>query len=152
MIEQHFRPKREGGYIALISVIVISVTMIALTAAVSLTAYLGRDSQLSSELKEISSGAAESCLQYAYGLVAQNPDYLPPIGGQEAATTAGSCKVCEVAASGPQRTIRVRGFYRRSYTNLAVAVTPVPPGSPRSLRVDSWGEDAIYPGPSCPLP
>ena len=64
----------QDGYIALISVIIISLLLITVITALSTINYFSRYNILENEYKERSSGLAEGCVDYALGL----RDYFSP--------------------------------------------------------------------------
>lgn len=63
------------GYIALISVIIISLILLALTMTVSAQGYFTRFNGLDREYKRVSLGIAESCVNAALLKVGQTPVY-----------------------------------------------------------------------------
>lgn len=62
--------KNERGYIALVSVLIISVVLLTLAVSVSLTGFYARSNILGTEVKEQSTALAESCIQKAIADVA----------------------------------------------------------------------------------
>ncbi len=125
--------KHQEGYIAVTSVIIISVLLITITTALSLTNYFSRFNILENEFKQKSTGLAEACLDYALGKLAADASYaggLPPVN-----VGTGTCIVCDVAPTGLgyPKTIRTRAVYQKSYTNLSIVV-----GS--NLKPTSWQE------------
>lgn len=110
------------GYIALITAILISVSLLTLVIAVSLEGYFSRFSVLESELKEVSAYLAESCFNTAVLELAQDEDY------NEARTVKVSdqeCSIVSITSSGSfseRRIIEVQGVYKESYTNLEIEI------------------------------
>ena len=70
-----FQQKNESGYIALMSVIIISLILLAFTAVLSMSGYFSRFNALAGEYKRVSLGLAESCVNVALLKIAQNPNY-----------------------------------------------------------------------------
>lgn len=149
---QAFETNREGGYIALISVIIMSAFMIALTVAVSQAGYLSRFSILHGEFKDVSTAYAEGCVRSAAAYMANQPGYIPPSGGELVTVGSGGCRICSAVISGAQRTVQVRASYQGAVTNLTVILTQVPPSNPTTTAVTSWVENSVYTGPNCSLP
>ncbi len=73
MNKQTYKTKN-GGYIALISTIIISAILIGLTAMVSQSSFFSRFDSLNGEYKRISKGMAESCVNLALLEIAKSPN------------------------------------------------------------------------------
>ena len=84
--------KSNRGYIALISVIVISLVLVSLTSLLSYGGYFTRASAANGEYKRISLGLAESCVNKALLEIAKNPDYL----GNEPSVNVGAVDTCGI--------------------------------------------------------
>ena len=127
----------QDGYIALTSVIIVSLLLITVITALSAVNYFSRYNILENEYKERSSGLAEACVDYAIGRVASNPSYA---GNNEKVAVAGSnCVVKSVSGAFP-KVISTSGYYPqntplKSYTNLTVTINS-------NLRVTNWQEKA----------
>jgi hypothetical protein len=130
----------ESGYIALISVLIMSALLITITAALSSANYFSRYNILENEFKEHSSYLAEACVNYATGQIAGNTGYTAssvtvPVGQD-------TCSIASVTTNNPvvgQSTIITQGVYPKvppsqSYTNLKVVVNTA------NLKVVSWQE------------
>jgi len=130
----------QDGYIALISVIIISLLLITVITALSTINYFSRYNILENEYKERSSGLAEGCVDYALGELAANPAYATT-SPQSIAIGSDTCNLMSVTPpqSGQSTTtIVTQGFYPattplKSYTNLTVVVDS-------NLQVTSWQE------------
>lgn len=129
--------KKEDGYIALISVIMLSLVLITVISALSSDNYFSRYNILENEYKQRSSGLAEACVEYAFGKLAANPGYA---GNNETFMVGNS--TCQVSAVSPPgsfpKIISTTGTYPRdgpqkSYTNLSVGVDS-------NLRITFWQE------------
>jgi len=68
---------RQGGYIALISAIIISFILTGLVYAAARASFDARFDSLNAEYKHISEGLTESCINAALLKLAQNPNYAP---------------------------------------------------------------------------
>ena len=131
----------DGGYIALISVIIISLLLITVTAALSCSNYFSRLNILENEFKIRSGNLAAACVNYARARLIQDPlNYA----GNELSVPVGA-DVCSVLAVSPTgavwpKTVKTRWIYpgrqgEQSYTNLTVILN-----SDNSLN--SWQETA----------
>lgn len=128
-----------GGYIALTSVIIISLLLITITAALSFANYFSRTNILENEFKIAGNNLAEACVGYARGRLMNNPDNY---AGNEPSVPVGAdtCTVISVIPTGPvwPKTIKTQGIYpknqaQRSYTNLTVVLNS-------DFSVNSWQE------------
>jgi hypothetical protein len=129
----------QSGYIALTSVIIISLLLITITAALSSANYFNRTNILENEFKIRSGNLAEACVSYARAKLAADPvNYA----GNELSVPVGSstCSVISVMPTGAvwPKTIRTQGVYPRSqaeesYTNLSVVLNS-------DFSISSWQE------------
>jgi hypothetical protein len=130
-----------GGYIALISVIIISLLLITVTAALSCSNYFSRLNILENEFKIKSGNLAVACVNYAKTKLAGDPlNYA----GNELSVPVGAdiCSILSVSPTGATwpKTIKTRGIYpggqtNQSYTNLTVILNS-------DFTVNSWQETA----------
>ena len=114
----------QDGYMALMSAIVISVLLIAITLSLGMSSFFGRFDILDSESKEISAGLAEACVDKAI-LEASMGTYF--VGGLIDFDSDGDndCTVILSEADNPvsgQTMIKTQAFFNKSYTNLKVVV------------------------------
>ena len=129
------------GYIALISAIVISILLIAITFTLSFTGFYSRFNVLDSENKKISSALAEACVNSAMVKLANDKDYVLiatdhaiPVGGN-------TCNIVEIKLPRTNPvTIHAQGIHNRSYTDLEVEVNV----SLTNVTVNSWKELAHF--------
>lgn len=127
----------EQGYIALISVIIISVLLIALTFTVSFTGFFLRFNLLDREYKAQSSNLAEACANTAVLKLVNNPAYA---GNEDIAVASDTCHIGSVSGS-PQVSFKTQGIYpknlsQKTYTNLNVSFNT------NTLTIVSWDETA----------
>jgi len=127
----------QKGYIALMSAIVISVLLLAITVALGLSGFFGRFNIIDSESKERSAALAEACVDQAI---------LEITSGLYRATSAminiglGASDQCIILSSAkdfptPGRTlIKTQAIINQSYTNLHVIIDNA------TLDVVSWQE------------
>ena len=118
---------RNSGFIALISVIIISVLLITITAAVSLSGYFARFNVLDSEYKERSIALAEACADTAILRLAQDSGYHGPD-----TVNVGSdvCTILSVESNGSEFIIKTQAAFplltsnssEHAFTNMEVIV------------------------------
>lgn len=133
------RSNNQSGYVALVSVMIMSAVLLLLSVAVSGTSVLGRLNVLTYQYKEASRGLADGCVDAALLRLINNSGYSP--SNESVSVGTQSCTIVSVTPSGGQKVIQVQGIYPatangRSYTNLQVRVTV----STGSLVVHSWEE------------
>ena len=130
-----------GGYVALISVIIISLLLMAISVAISFGGFFSRFSILDNEYKEISNGLAEACANTAILKVAQDWSYATDTP-ETVAVGANSCKILSVQDSALQKVILAQACYQKSYTILSIKVS-------NPISIDSWEELATSTDTSC---
>jgi len=127
----------QGGYIALISAILISVSLLTLVIAVSFEGFYSRFSVLESEQKEMSSYLAESCVNTAIIKISQDPNYTGiesvPVGKFE----CGIVSVGNGKLFSTNRLIQAQGINGAAFTNLEVEIDP---DDLPSIEFVSWTE------------
>lgn len=142
------------GFIALISVIVISAILLMLVFTLGLSSFFNRYDALDAENKRISLGLAEACVNVAMVRIAKDSDYgiNPPIAADgecvSVSDTCGAgakkvCKICSVTDTSFPKTISTRAAYNGAYTNVSVAINNTTPGN---FTLRSWSE--VPTGPS----
>lgn len=154
-----YNKTNNGGYIALISAIIISFILISLTFTVSASGYFSRTNVSYIEYKRVSLGLAESCANAALLKVAQNYNYTPPLGGDVVRVGTEICTILKVTnmtevAGRRTTTVFSRGIYRGAFSNIKVSASVSNPsssivalGTPLSpvITVYEWGEFASTP-------
>lgn len=130
----------QGGFIALVSAIIIAVVLITLVVAVSFAGFFGRFDIFDSEIKEVSQGLAEACIETAILKHAQDNSYA---GGDTILVGDETCDILSVSGS-PLVEIYVSGVYKNAYTNLEVIVD-----SASDYSVTSWRECPKISGDTC---
>ncbi len=149
------RQEHERGFIALMSVMVISAVLLVLLFTLGASSFLNRFDVLDSQNKRVSLALAEACVNMAMINIAQDSDYgitpsLPSAGecvGVSDACVSGSkkiCKICQVTIVGSEKEIITRAAYGGTYTNLRIRGTL---GS-TNFSVSRWEEFTPYSG-SC---
>lgn len=82
--------KRPRGYVALLSVLLLSAILLGLTTTVASTGFFSRGNSLTAEYKRISLGLAESCMNQALLRLAQDADYE---GGDTVSVNGNDCTI-----------------------------------------------------------
>ena len=118
--------RNNDGFIALISVIVITLILLTMTAALGTKGFLDRFNILEGEAKETSAGLAWACAQGARVKISADPLYQPTVGGEEFAVAEDPnnpgeylmCKIVSVPTLGT--TVCVQGTYKSATTNYMI--------------------------------
>jgi Tfp pilus assembly protein PilX len=84
--------KNQRGFVALISVIIISAVLLFLMVTAAAIAFRGRFNTLDYENKKISVGLAEACVQTAMLKLAQSESYNPA----DELVTVETGKICKI--------------------------------------------------------
>ncbi len=134
----------ESGFIALMSAIVISVMLLAITLALGFSGFFARFNVLDSESKERSSALAEACGDSAILKISQDGAYAPsPVfdfttqtGGESVSVDTDSCTIASVDSSGSQKIIKTQANFNKAYTNLRIVIDTT------DFTIVSWDECA----------
>lgn len=105
--------QEQGGFIALISVIVITLVLITVTVALATKGFLDRFNILDGENKEISAGLASACVESARIKIARDPAYDPKAinpEGEKLNVGDGNCEIVSVVSG----VVCARGVHERS--------------------------------------
>ncbi|MDO8443053.1 MAG: hypothetical protein Q7S81_02230 [bacterium] len=125
----------QHGYISLISSIIISILLLAVTFAISFNNSSSRFNILNVEFKERSLALAEACVDTALLKLAQNQSY----GGNENISVGNDqCSILPIETSSGQKIIKTKAIFQNAVTNLKVAVQA------SNLSVVSWEEIAKF--------
>lgn len=135
MIYSHHR-----GFVALMSVIIISAILLVLVFTLGTSAFFNRFDALDVESKRVSQGLAEACVNAAL-LKYVRGDYT----GGTVAVAQKTCTICQITPSG---IIQTRAVENGAYTNIKVVTIPSTAGG---LVIASWSELPNAPA-GCTLP
>ena len=140
--------QKERGFVALISVIIISAILLVLVYTLGASSFFTGFDALDAENKRVSLGLAEACVNDAMLQIAQGNDISTELSPAIMVDSVGpkTCRICEAKADTGQ--ILTRAVYKGAYTNLSVAVDPSSP----TLTITAWSETPTYSGPACILP
>ena len=137
-----YHPQPQQGFIALMSAIVISVLLLAITLTLGLTGFFGRFNVLDSESKERSIALAEACGDSAILKLSQNVSYIPSpafnfatqTGGENVMVNSDKCVIVSVDTSGTLKTIKTQAVINKAYTNLRIIIDT------SAFTIQSWDE------------
>lgn len=135
---------KQEGFIALVSVLLISVILIIITFSISASGYFTRFNVLDSESKKISLGLAEGCVQKAMLNLAYGSLTVP----QTVNIGTNSCKICSQTGGAPN-TIKTRAVFNHSYSNVTVQLTK---DAFNNFTINSWEDGPSYTGVGCNVP
>jgi len=149
-------PAGEAGFIALMSVLIISITLLGIAFARSNNGFFARFGALNSEYKRVGLGLAESCVNVALLKIAQNASYLPAAGGDTITVGSNTCTIKSVSydktywSTSPYHemaTIQTQGTFNDTWSNLSVTAVIQNPshaivasGTTSSISIVSWAE------------
>jgi hypothetical protein len=136
------RQSGERGFVALMSVIIMSVILLVMVYTLETSSFFARFDALDGENKQVSYELAEGCVNSAMIKVAQNSSYVPAAGG-DCLSVGGSCtgtdpqkvcKICSVGTSAGVTTVTTRALYNGAFTNLKVSFNAT------SYAITGWSE------------
>ncbi len=124
--------KKNSGFIALMSAVIISVVLLLIVTNLSMTSFYNRFNILDTELKEKSVGIAEACIDKAILNLVKNSAYNPV--DEVVSVGSDTCIIKSITTSGSIKTILVKADLKNYITNLQVKVDDT------SFDVISWEE------------
>ena len=137
-----------GGYIALMSVIIISLILLAFTAVLSMSGYFSRFNVLAGEYKRVSLGLAESCVNVALLKIAQGPTYQ---GNETVPVGANNCNIKQVSYHCDQP-CDLNGYNINTHQKIANIATwaqyPLINGAFSNLEISATVQDPNFSPPS----
>ena len=128
--------KTKRGFVALISVIMVSAVLMLIAVTLSTSNFFERYDILGSELKEKSSANAEACADYGLLVLANNESVL----GTTTINISSSetCLLGPIPTSGNPRIFYVQSVSGNYFTTYKISVDP------STISVVSWEEIATY--------
>ena len=109
---------KEQGFVALMSAIVITVLLLAITFSVCFSDFFTRFNVLDSESKQISANLAEACADAAQLTLTKNPN--SQITSQIVTVGSGQCTIVSATKLGNQNAITTQAVVNKAYTNLKI--------------------------------
>jgi hypothetical protein len=109
----------QSGFIALISVSLVSVILLGMTLSLTQFGIVSRFNLLLYEEKHMSRALAESCLHYAKIFIVNDSEYTIP-SPRSLPVGEAICTLVEVTKGLTTHTIKTQGSVRDTVTNLVV--------------------------------
>ena len=124
---------KNSGFIALISVILLSVILLLVVTSTSLDGFYSRFNIFDYESKERSNALAEACADTVLLKLINDSSYT---GGGSPVVVSGSdtCTIDSTSVTIPDRTFVLHAIFNNSYTNLQIIVNVA------SASVVQWEE------------
>jgi hypothetical protein len=153
-MEQH---ETQSGFVALMSVIIISAILLTLVFTMNLLSFFARYDAYGEDNKRVSLGLADACVEAAKLKIAQNAAYVPASTGDcvSVGDTCGAlgatktCRICSVSAgAGNSYTITTGAVITGSYTELSVKELI----ANSSSTITSYVENTAKTNANCVLP
>lgn len=126
--------RHEEGFVALMSAIVLSAVLIAVTVALNQAGFFARSALLDSEYKERSAALAEACANVALLKLAADPAYA---GGETLVLQSDSCRIRPTRINSPiagENTIETSAVFQEASTTLRIAARS------SDFSIVSWDE------------
>ena len=122
------------GFVALVSAIVISILLLAITLALTFSGFFARFNVLDSESKERSLALAESCADTAILNLAEDVAYNPV--NQIVNVGSDTCKIISKQVSGSSVTFKTQAVFNHAFTDLKIVLDS------NTFTINSWDECA----------
>lgn len=122
---------KKGGFVALISTILICSSILIILSTLSVSEFYGRYNILESELKEKSAGLAEACGDAAILKIINEPAY---IGNDTVKINGNSCTIGPVSTSGNIKYFTVSSLYKNYNTYYKIKIDKT------TFEILSWEE------------
>ena len=106
----------QEGFVALMSAIVISSLLLALTFSAGFSGFFARFNLLDSESKAKSLALAEGCLDTAIARAIEDSTYNP--NNENVAIGSDACVIVSVSSSGTQKVIKTLAVVNKTQTNI----------------------------------
>ncbi len=123
--------KKNSGFIALMSAIIMSSILLILINGLNLKEFYTQTNILDSELKEKSLYLAEACADTAILKIIHNPHYNPT---NETVNVGEDTCIIQSITGNQEKTIYTQANYRNYFTNLKIIINST------NLSVISWEE------------
>jgi len=123
----------QRGFIALISAIITSAVLLIIAVALSLSSFYGRYNVLDTELKKMSVGLAEACVEQGLLMLATNTNN--PATTTVEVIKGKYCDLGPIPPSGNLRTFLTQASSSSYFTTLKISVNP-----DTNFSITSWEE------------
>ncbi len=122
----------ENGFMAITTVMILSVILLLVATSLSFSGFFTRYNILDNELKKVSTGIAEACVDQALLKLAIDSNYP---GGEIVNVSGNPCTIKNITVSGGgQKTINVKADYKHYVTNLSITINAT------TLQINHWQE------------
>lgn len=128
--------KKQDGFVALTSVVIIAVILMAVTLSLSFTGFYSRFNILTTDYKERSFSLAEACAETALLKLALDTDYA---GSETIAVEGHTCEILPISESAGEITIKTKAYFPASGAERTVTNLVIVAGS-ANLNIISWEE------------
>lgn len=119
--------KKDSGFVALITAIILTAILLTITVTLNQTSFFTRGILLDSEYKERSAALAEACVDVARLKLANDLSYS---GNETVNISDSQCRIRPIAS----KVIETTATSSQSVTNLRVIINP------SDISVVSWNE------------
>ena len=127
--------KSNSGFIAILSITIISLVLTLLVFSLSFTGFYVRSNILNSEAKAKSESLTEACIQTALLKLANNISYL---GNETIAVDSDSCLIRNMQTVGSEKIIESQAQYQNTFINYQVHANTA------DLTITQWTELAHF--------
>jgi hypothetical protein len=118
MTMKRYRNHREGGYVALLSTIIVAAVLMVAAIQSAIAGYHARFNILGTEAKEQATALAQGCADQALSAILTDPSYT---GSSVTVSEDGTCEVLPIEFNTPAAgivTIRAQAEVRGAFSNL----------------------------------
>jgi hypothetical protein len=130
--------KQEGGYMAIISALIVSALMVIIASSANIKSIYESDMALKASKGWESFYLAMACAEEALIKLKENVDYL---GGEVLTLDNGECTIVDVAGAGNnRRTVKASASLNDQVRRIEVNIDEVNP----TLVIDSWQEVSSF--------
>ncbi len=138
----NYKLQTQSGYIALMSAIIISILLLAITVGLGFNGFFGRLNIVDSDSKERSSALAEACVDVAILKLVSDKDYVLTPADQNIQIGNNPKNICSIMSLSPiprtfPITIQTQSNINKAFTNLEVIVD-------NNFEITSWQELANF--------
>jgi len=123
--------KKQNGFIALMSVIIISFVLLLVAVSLSFSSFFQRFNVYDSELKAVSNSLANACADVALLKIANGQSFSP---NEIITINSNTCTIKSVTVADGEATILIQASYQNAFTNLKIKVNT------STASITSWTE------------
>ncbi len=131
--------KKNSGFIALMSAVILSAVLLLLAANLSFTGFFDRSNILDSELKKRSLAAAEACADTAILKLINDKDYILVAADHTISVGTDSCDIYSLSPA-PVRTGNITITTKAKFNDIYFTTLRIVVDSTNNMSVQSWEE------------